>query len=84
MIPSLPLRLRDEAMVLHMALVDVTPPGAHGETGGQSGWRSATGGRAAGVLSGAAGGLSRHQTGGTTRYGLGAGAIGRRGYTGGY
>jgi hypothetical protein len=84
MIPPLPLRLRDEAMVLHMALVDVTPPGAHGETGGQSGWRSATGGRAAGTMVGAVGALSGSRTGGMTRHGVAVGAIGRRGYTGGY
>jgi hypothetical protein len=84
MLPVLPLRLRDEGMVLHFALVDVTPPGAHGETGGQSGWRSATGGRALVGVAGAAGGLSASTTGGMARNGVAVGAIGRRGYTGGY
>jgi hypothetical protein len=84
MIPSLPLRLRDEAMVLHFALVDVTPPGALGTTGGQSGWRSATGGRSLVGVAGAAGALSASTTGGMARHGVGAGAIGSRGQTGGY
>jgi hypothetical protein len=84
MLPALPLRLRDEAMVLHMALTDVTPPGAHGETGGQSGWRSATGGRALVGTSGAVGSLYATRNGGMTRHGVAVGAIGRRGYTGGY
>jgi hypothetical protein len=84
MLPVLPLRLRDEAMVLHFVLVAGSPPGAHGETGGQSGWRSATGGRAAGTLVGAAGALSASTTGGMARNGVAVGAIGRRGYTGGY
>jgi hypothetical protein len=84
MLPVLPLRLRDEAMVLHFTLVAGSPPGSHGETGGQSGWRSATGGRSLVGASGAAGGLSRHQTGGTARNGVAVGAIGSRGYTGGY
>jgi hypothetical protein len=84
MLPVLPLRLQDEAMVLHFSLSDVTPPGAHGETGGQSGWRSATGGRALVGVAGAANGLGWHKTGGTARNGVAVGAIGSRGYTGGY
>ena len=83
MIPFLPLRLRDEGMVLHFALVDVTPPGAHGETGGQSGWRSATGGRSLVGVSGAASAPGWHRTGGTARNGQ-SGAVGSRGQTGGF
>jgi hypothetical protein len=84
MLPVLPLRLRDDAMILHMVLVAGSPPGAHGETGGQSGWRGVTGGRALVGVAGAANGLGWHKTGGTARNGVAVGAIGRRGYTGGY
>jgi hypothetical protein len=83
MIPSLPLRLRDEGMVLHMALAAVTPPGSHGTTGSQSGWRSATGGRSLVGVSGAANGLGWHKTGGTARIGQ-SGAVGVRHQTGGF
>jgi hypothetical protein len=84
MLPSLPLRLRDEAMVLHFTLVAGSPPGAHGTTGGQSGWRSATGGRALVGVSGAAGALYATRTGGTARIGLAPGAVGSQSRTGGF
>jgi hypothetical protein len=84
MLPALPLRLRDEAMVLHFVLVAGSPPGAHGTTGGQSGWRSATGGRALVGTSGAVGSLYATRNGGMTRHGVAVGAIGTRGYTGGF
>jgi hypothetical protein len=83
MIPFLPLRLRDEGMVLHFGLVTVTPPGAHGETGGQSGWRSATGGRSLVGVAGAANAAGWHRNGGMARNGQ-SGAVGVRSRTGGF
>lgn len=79
MIPALPLRLRDEAMVLHFALAAVTPPGSHGTTGSRTVGLSRTGGRAFVGATGSAAWGSR--TGGLARGGV-TGAVGSRGRTG--
>lgn len=83
MLPSLPLRLRDDAMVLHV-VQRAAPPGAHGTTGSRSG-QSRTGARAAIAAGSAVGALWRSRTGGSVARAAVAGASGSgaRGRTGG-
>jgi hypothetical protein len=81
MIARLPLRLRDEGMVLHIA-GEIDQPGALGAAGGHTD-RSRTGGRALAHTSGAAGAPGWPRTGGWASHGS-TGTMGPGGRQGGF
>jgi hypothetical protein len=69
MLPALPLRLRDEAMVLHFAGIDHRP--VHGQSGGRGVLVTRGGGRGMALSVGGGSSMSR------------AGGRGQRGVSGG-